>query len=164
LVAVWTGASAGWAVEPGATNRAAALAADWLGRASPASTLEIRGPLARRVDELLGRSYPHATATYWREGARSAWLLSLPGKWGPVTAVFLVDDGRLCRVEILHHREQRGRAVRNPGFLRQFEGAALRPDLRMDRRIEGLSGATISTDAVRNMARLALLLDAAARQ
>jgi hypothetical protein len=50
--------------------------------------------------------------------------------------------------------------VRAERFVRQFKGASLTKDRGLNRRIDGITGATISVNAMKNMARLALYLDA----
>jgi hypothetical protein len=49
-----------------------------------------------------------------------------------------------------------GRGIGGPEFVRQFKGASLTGDRGLDRRFDAITGATISVNAMKNMARLAL--------
>jgi hypothetical protein len=53
--------------------------------------------------------------------------------------------------------------VRDPAFLRQFAGAGLAEGDRLDRGVDGISGATLSVHAMERMSRLALYFDRASR-
>jgi hypothetical protein len=61
-------------------------------------------------------------------------------------------------LRVLEFRESRGWEVRYPFFTDQFGGIGLRPDLQLDRPIDGISGATLSVRALKKLARLALYL------
>jgi hypothetical protein len=95
---------------------------------------------------------------YWVDGARSTWILEEIGKVKPITAGFVVDNGRIERVAILIYRESRGWEVRYAFFTDQFIGAMVESDYRLDRSIDGISGATLSVDALTRLSRLALYL------
>jgi hypothetical protein len=125
--------------------------------------VQIRGALATNVAAILGHAYPRASVTYWRADGKTVWILDGRGKSGWFKAGFAVSEGRITLCEVLDYRESRGREVRSRRFLRQFDGLALRRGTHeLDRRVDGISGATISVNAMLNLARLALLLDAAA--
>jgi len=112
---------------------------------------------------ILGHKYPAMRLRYWEHGKRSAWILEEIGKEEPITAGIVVDAGRIERMRVLIYRESRGGEVRYPFFTRQFEGVELKPDMRLDRHIDSISGATLSVRALERLARLALYLDGAAR-
>jgi len=120
--------------------------------------LWLTGTLGSEVEELLGHPPFSKRLRYWREGARSVWVLDEIGKEQPITTGIVIEDGRIATVRILVFRESRGWEVRHDFFTRQFSGATLSgPDL--DRSIDGISGATLSVIAVEKLARVALLLD-----
>ncbi|HUS23398.1 MAG TPA: FMN-binding protein [Candidatus Binatia bacterium] len=122
------------------------------------SRLAIAGALRDEATRVLGHP-PPAALPYWRRGVRTAWVLEEIGKERPITAGFAIEHGRLIRVEVLAYRESRGWEVRLPAFTRQFTGAGLASDRELDRRIDNISGATLSVGALRRMARAALLFD-----
>ena len=69
-----------------------------------------------------------------------------------------MDEGAIDNVQILEFRESRGWEVKYPFFTDQFADARLGPDTRLDRRVDGITGATMSVNAVTRIARVALLL------
>lgn len=95
---------------------------------------------------------------YWADGPLSAWILEEIGKVKPITTGFVVNDGKIERVAILIYRESRGWEVRYTFFTDQFVGATVDQDYRLDRSIDGISGATLSVDALTRLGRLALYL------
>jgi Na+-transporting NADH:ubiquinone oxidoreductase subunit NqrC len=64
---------------------------------------------------------------------------------------------------VLIFRESHGWEVRHDFFTDQFKGLTLDGDSNLSARIDGISGATLSVNALRNLARFALYLDRAAR-
>ncbi len=76
----------------------------------------------------------------------------------------VVNGGRLERLRVLVFRESRGGEVHRAAFVRQYQQAALDEKSRLDRNIDGITGATMSVSAVNRQARLALLLDRLAGQ
>ncbi len=126
----------------------------------PASSLWLTGALKTDIERVLGHPPEVLRLRYWRAGTRSAWILEEIGKEQPITAGFVVEDGRLTDTTVLAFRESRGWEIKYPAFTRQFSGAGLRSDGQLDRGIDGITGATLSVNAMRAMARLALLLDA----
>lgn len=120
----------------------------------------LTGEMQASVREILGHDYPGLRMRYWARGARSAWILEEIGKERPITTGFVVEDRRLVAVRVLVFRESRGWEVRYPYFTEQFDDARLTPDGELDRRIDNITGATLSVNAIRRLARLALFLDA----
>jgi hypothetical protein len=120
----------------------------------------VTGEVARVCADVLKHPYPRKTVQYWGESAKRIWVLSARGKHGLITAGFVVEGGRISVSRVLADREQRGRPIRSDRFLRQFKGTGLRDGNKLDRRIDGITGATISSTAMTKMALLALRLDA----
>lgn len=100
---------------------------------------------------------------YWRDGERTSWVLDVIGRDHPITVGVTVEHDRIVAMRVLVYRESRGWEVRHDFFTRQFEGAGLE-EQRLDRRIDGITGATLSVNAMRRAARLALWLHARAKQ
>lgn len=98
---------------------------------------------------------------YWRDGARTAWVLDVIGRDHPITVGISVEAGKVEALRVLVYRESRGWEVRHDFFTRQFDGIAL-DDGRLDARIDGITGATLSVDAMQRATRLALWLHARA--
>ena len=129
------------------------------GKLPPARALRLTPARQARIKRLLGREYRPSTVRYWKSGPKTVVILDEIGKTEPITAGFVVENGRLERVKILIYRESHGSEVSRPSFTTQLRGARLRSDGRLDRRIDGIAGATLSVRAVTKLARVALYLD-----
>lgn len=123
-----------------------------------AQTLWLKNELRANVESLLGHRFSGLRVRYWMDGARSAWILDEVGKELPITIGVAVSGGAIASVRVLEFRESRGWEVRYPFFTDQFVDARLGPNQDLDRRIDGITGATMSVDAVTRIARVALLL------
>jgi hypothetical protein len=62
-------------------------------------------------------------------------------------------------MKVLAYRESRGFEIRFPFFMDQYRGAQVDANSKLDRQIDGISGATLSVRAATRLARLALVLD-----
>ena len=121
-------------------------------------TLWLTKDLQPAMRGILEHDYPASRLRYWRVGQRSAWVLEEIGKEMPITVGIVVDNGAIERVRVLVYRESRGWEVKSPAFTAQFSGARLAAEQKLDRHIDGISGATLSVRALGRLARLALLL------
>lgn len=68
---------------------------------------------------------------------------------GPFT-ILVVTGPELCvkRAEVLAYRAKRGRDVRLPAFTSQFAGKCPHDPIRLDRDIDAITGATLSSRAM----------------
>lgn len=121
-------------------------------------TLWLDGETRERMSDLLGHEYAGLRLRYWRAEDRTAWVMEEIGKELPITIGVVVDGTKIRDVKILTYRESRGGEVRHPFFTEQFSGARLGENARLDRSIDGITGATLSVRAVTNVARTALFL------
>ena len=117
--------------------------------------LWITKALRPEIERILGHGLGVLRVRYWRRGERTAWILDQIGKDKPITTGVVVEEGRIERAKVLVFRESRGWEVRYPAFVQQFQGAGLEEE-RLDRHIDGITGATLSVRAVTRMAHLAL--------
>jgi hypothetical protein len=77
----------------------------------------------------------------------------------PITfATKISPQGLVEQVEIMVYREPRGDEVRDPRFLKQFQGRSARDELRISREIDAVSGATISSASLTVGVRRATIL------
>lgn len=106
----------------------------------------------------LGHRYPQARLRYWRSDGKTVWILDEVGKEYPITAGFVVADQRIERAQVLVYRESRGEEIHLPAFLRQFSGGYLDGEV-LSSHVDGITGATLSVDAMKRMARAALVLN-----
>jgi hypothetical protein len=140
------------------------LAESFDGKIPDPQMLWISGETRDAVKEILGHNPGALRVRYWARGQRTAWILEEIGKTQPITTGIVVDDGAIARIAVLIYRESHGWEVRYPFFTNQFKGATLADGYRLDRNIDGISGATLSVRALTRLARVALLLDRKVRQ
>ena len=77
----------------------------------------------------------------------------------PITfATRLSPRGAVERLEIMVYREPRGDEVRDARFRRQFEGKTAQDPLRLNRDIDAVSGATVSSASMASGVRRAAIL------
>ncbi|GGA64883.1 hypothetical protein GCM10011369_02850 [Neiella marina] len=130
------------------------------GESIPArQTLWLRGDLKKDVTALLGHRYGKIRLHYWQQGTTTSWILEQIGKERPITAGFVVDQQRIVQAHVLVFRESRGWEIKRSAFTQQFEFTELTDDNRLSKHIDGITGATLSVNAMNRMAKLALRLD-----
>ena len=122
----------------------------------PPSMLWITAEIQPDIEKILGHPPPRLRQRYWKDGAKTAWILEEIGKEEFITAGFVVVNDRIEKTRVLIYRESRGMEVRYPAFLKQFEGAQLADKRRLSKRNDGIAGATLSVWAMERMARAAL--------
>lgn len=115
--------------------------------------------LRKQIRAILNHDYSRFRIRYWDKGATTVWLLEEIGKELPITVGFAVNNDRLITMKVLIFRESRGWEIKYDSFTRQFIGAKLTKSHKLDRKIDGITGATLSTQAAVKLVRLALLLN-----
>lgn len=108
---------------------------------------------------ILGHEYPALRVKYWAEGKRRVWILEEIGKEQPITVGIVINSGEVEQVQVLAYRESRGGEVQEDFFTRQFKKIRLLDNYKLSKKIDGITGATLSVRALQNVTRLALLLD-----
>ena len=111
------------------------------------------------IKTILGRNYGGMRLRYWRRDNRTAWILEEIGKVKPITTGIVIEDGEIKRLQVLVYRESHGWEVRHPFFTDQFKRVTLTDDSKLSEPIDGITGATLSVNALRKLGRLALYLD-----
>lgn len=127
------------------------------GKVPAAQMLWLTPELKARAAKVLEHPYAGMRVKYWREGHRTAWVIDEIGKERPITIGVVVSAGHVEQVQVLAFRESRGGEVRFPFFTGQFANSSLKEGDRLDRNIDGITGATLSVWAVTRATRLALL-------
>ena len=122
------------------------------------SVLWLSGDRKAAVRQLLGHDYPALRLRYWCQGERSAWILEKIGKDLPITVGVVIDDDLIKSLRVMVYRENRGGEVSTPSFTDQFDGVTLGAAGELDRNIDGITGATLSVDALTRLATMALFL------
>jgi len=120
----------------------------------------IKKELKEEIKNILGHDIGVIRIRYWNDGSKTAWILEEIGRDKPITVGLVVKEKKIEQVNVLIFRESRGWEVKYPFFTDQYKQAALIADNQLDRHIDGISGATLSVNALTKLARLALYLDA----
>ena len=136
---------------------------EFLARAFPGSPPEpnvlwLSGERKSAVRQLLGHDYPALRLRYWCRDGRSAWVLDEVGKELPITVGIIIEKNYIRNLRVLTYRESRGGEVVAPAFTDQFVDASLKTNNLLDVQIDGISGATLSVQALTRLAALALFL------
>jgi hypothetical protein len=164
LLVVLAGMS-GWVLARGVYQEPEAFISEaFAGKPPAARVLWLTDAMQPEIARILGHPYVQQRVRYWQAGPRSAWVLEEVGKEEPITTGIILNQGRIELVKVLIYRESRGDEVRYPAFTGQFKGATLTARQELDRSIDGISGATLSSHALARLARLALYFDAMNRE
>jgi len=118
----------------------------------------LKGDVRTSVADILGHRYAGLRIRYWQQDERKAWILEEIGKEQPITFGIITANGKVEKVTVLAFRESRGGEIRYPAFTQQFNNAQLAKK-KLDRNIDGISGATLSVRAMTAVVTLALYLD-----
>ena len=128
------------------------------GEIPKAEKLWIKKELKQQIRSIMEHDLNVVRLRYWGQGQRTAWILEEIGKERLITVGIVINKGKIERVKVLVFRESRGWEIRYPFFTDQFKDAALSQNNKLDRNIDGISGATLSVKAMTKLTRLALLL------
>jgi hypothetical protein len=140
------------------------IAESFDGETPAPSVLWLTKAVREEIKRILGHDYGALRVRHWSRGTRSAWILDEIGKVKPITTGIVVADRHIERIKVLVYRESHGWEVKQPFFTERFRGAGLAAgDDELDRRIDNIAGATLSVNALKRLAALALYLDRQAR-
>ena len=112
--------------------------------------------IRQEAEKILGRKVLGLRVRYHQSAGKTAWILNEIGKEMPITIGVVIDQGKISSVKILAYRESRGGEVRYPAYMAQYQGATLTDKYKLDKSIDGITGATLSVWAVNKVAALAL--------
>jgi Na+-translocating ferredoxin:NAD+ oxidoreductase subunit G len=123
---------------------------------SDAEVEVISKALGRRVD---ARRYLYVDVKSEKGVAGIIFILDVIGESQPITfAVGVTPDGALRDIQVMVYREPQGEAIQEKRFRRQFVGKRAKDPITLDKDIDAISGATISSRSATFAARKGLLL------
>jgi len=111
------------------------------------------------IKKITKQKYNFKKVKYWQRNSKTAFILEDIGKTKPITTGYLVEDSKINNVQVLIYRESHGWEVKYPFFTKQFKETSLNEDNKLSKSIEAISGATLSVNALRRMAKVALYLE-----
>jgi len=110
------------------------------------------------IIKILRRSNFPLRYRYYRRGNHTVWILDEIGKVMPITTGVTIEDGKIIDLTVLTYRESHGSEIRFPAYSNQYNSVTLTNGLHLSKPINGISGATLSTNAMKRVSRLALYL------
>lgn len=123
------------------------------------STVWVVGDLRDDINKIInGADSTPVRYRYWQEGDRTLWVLDSIGHSNPITAGIVVEDNKILDISVLIYRENRGHEIQGRHHRTQYYGAFLDNNNNLNTPINGISGSTLSVNALKRMARIALLL------
>ncbi|MFT5882824.1 MAG: hypothetical protein ACI9FG_001331 [Crocinitomicaceae bacterium] len=127
------------------------------GKLPKTQVLELSGAQAKQLKSIVGRSYPSKKIRYWQASGKTAWILEGIGKSQLITTGIVVKADKLTEIKVLVYRESHGWEVTRPFFTKQFVGASLNGKT-LNKKIDGIVGATLSVNALKKLSAAALYL------
>ncbi|MCG8378162.1 MAG: FMN-binding protein, partial [Proteobacteria bacterium] len=121
--------------------------------------LWIKKDLKPEIKKIMGHDLGVIRIKYWDDADKTAWILEEIGRDKPITVGLVVKDKKIEKVNVLIFRESRGWEVKYPFFTYQYKQVSLLPGYKLNKKIDDISGATLSGNALNKLARLALYLD-----
>jgi hypothetical protein len=76
----------------------------------------------------------------------------------PITVGVIIAANYIKSLQVLTYRENRGEEVVTPAFSDQFIDSTLDTAGKLDKNIDGISGATLSVQALTRLATMSLFL------
>jgi hypothetical protein len=120
----------------------------------------LSGDKKSKVREILGHDYAALRLRYWCAAGRSAWVVEEIGKELPITVGVIIESNYIESLRVLTYRENRGEEVVTPSFSDQFIDTTINSSGELDKHIDGISGATLSVQALTRLATMTLYLNA----
>ena len=113
----------------------------------------------KEIADILSHPYKRLRIRYWQLANETTWILEEIGKEKPITIGVHIQDNQITELKVLTYRESRGDEVRHSFFTSQFNQVKLTNNNELDKKIDGITGATMSVRALSKVARLALWLN-----
>jgi len=112
---------------------------------------------SKQLKSILGHSYSAKKIRYWQGNGKTAWILEEVGKSQPITTGIIVKAHKISEIKVLVYRESHGWEVTRPFFTKQFVGSSL-DGKTLNKKIDGIVGATLSVNALKRLSAAALYL------
>ena len=129
------------------------------GQAPDAKILKLTDKLKQQIEDILQHKYKGRRIRYWQKKQKTVWVLNEIGKKKPITTGIIIKDYKIAQIKVLIFRESRGWEVKHNFFTKQYIDSSLTDNNKLNRSIDGISGATLSVRALSKQARIALLLN-----
>lgn len=111
------------------------------------------------IADILGHPFKTLRIRYWVQGENTIWILEEIGKTEPITFGYLIEKEAIKQAKVLIFRESRGGEIHNDFFTKQLLDCTLTEKYKLSKKISGITGATLSVNAMKKTAALALYLN-----
>ncbi|TDR23304.1 FMN-binding protein [Marinicella litoralis] len=119
--------------------------------------LWVNAEIKAGISKILSRPSNQLNYRYWQAQGKTIWLLDELGKERDITTAVVVKNNQIAAIKVIVYRESRGGEVQVPWFTDQFVG--VQSGTNWQRNIDSISGATLSVNAMKKQAELALFLN-----
>lgn len=126
------------------------------------STLWLNQAIQSEIKSILDRPYAKLRLRYKisesQPSPTTIWFLDEIGKERPISFAVAVKNQQIVRIKVLEFRESRGYEIHIPAFSQQFDNIGVDQNGQLNKNIDGITGATMSVNAMKKISRVALLL------
>ncbi|WP_196137239.1 FMN-binding protein [Aliikangiella sp. G2MR2-5] len=122
-------------------------------------TLWLDDELQSRIRAIIDHNYPKLRLKYWQKNNQTVWFLDKIGKERPISFGISIQNNKVDLIRVLAFRESRGGEIRMQSFTEQFNNISIDENNKLDQSIDGITGATMSVNAMKKITRMALMLD-----
>ncbi len=123
------------------------------------SLMPLRGETRKRAEAALGHDYSGMRLRYWNQDGTTAWIIDEKSKDMPMTiGIGVSPEGEVSVLELLVYREPRGGEIHQAAFRDQYLGVNLSAEDALSKDVDGITGATLSVDAMNRVVAMALVL------
>ena len=119
--------------------------------------------LQKEIGDILGHPFSTLRIRYWEHQNNTIWVLDEIGKTEPITFGYLIENNAIKKATVLIFRESRGGEIHNEFFTKQFIDSQLNEKNKLNKEVDGITGATLSVNAMKKTATLALYLNKIAK-
>lgn len=114
--------------------------------------------LQQKIATILDHQYPKLRLKYWKYGEQTVWFLEKIGKEKPITFGISIKDNQIHEIKVLAFRESRGGEIRMQAYTDQYKQLSIDNENQLDKQVDGITGATMSVNAMKKISRMALML------
>lgn len=115
--------------------------------------------LQKEISDILDHPFNSLRIRYWETQDKTIWVLDEIGKTEPITFGYLIENNTIKQATVLVFRESRGSEIHNDFFTKQFLDSQINDKNKLTKKVDGIVGATLSVNAMKKTAALALYLN-----
>ena len=125
-------------------------------------TLWLDKSIQAELKNILSHPYPKLRLRYKISTNQpiesTIWFLDEIGKERPISFAISIKENQIQLIRVLEFRESRGYEIHMHAFTEQFNQVSVSGAGRLNQSIDGITGATMSVNAMKKIARVALFL------